>query len=351
MAVDPNELLIFKLRGTAAASKEAAKSQPTKPATPQQQAQPQPQVQPQPQPQQQVQPQSRPQVQPQPQPQQQVQWRQYQQQMQSKPQIQKPQPVAETQAKKEKSVVNLSEIPNPAPAEETNFPLLTPELGQMQQQKKKKFTKIEEESIEAAKGMMCINHPWRPAYAICNYCKRPFCYADLVEYNGAFYCLEDIDKVTGPGASISPTRFNSFTAISSVFFLANATILGYFIYPQALFLIKYINNVGFVNFLNSLTYSYGISFINLILVVLGLFAGLILYAKNKKWFYISWAIDAFILIIVSYEYLTLNSSYLLAISVLAFINIGTLAYSRLSASTEVVSEIKEEVNWPKVEIF
>ncbi len=271
--------------------------------------------------------------------------------MQSKPQIQKPQPVAETQAKKEKSVVNLSEIPNPAPAEETNFPLLTPELGQMQQQKKKKFTKIEEESIEAAKGMMCINHPWRPAYAICNYCKRPFCYADLVEYNGAFYCLEDIDKVTGPGASISPTRFNSFTAISSVFFLANATILGYFIYPQALFLIKYINNVGFVNFLNSLTYSYGISFINLILVVLGLFAGLILYAKNKKWFYISWVIDAFILIIVSYEYLTLNSSYLLAISVLAFINIGTLAYSRLSASTEVVSEIKEEVNWPKVEIF
>ncbi|MFP3279265.1 MAG: hypothetical protein RXP92_03085 [Candidatus Micrarchaeota archaeon] len=347
MVVDPNELLIFKLRGmtTTAASPSKKFAQP--------QVKPQQQIGPSiaQQPQQQV---SQPQI--------------HAQTQAPKPEV--PQSQIQAQAKQaqpkpeqtfaqvkvgiaKEEILNVANIPTPEEKEEMNFPLLTPTLQQKEVQEKatKKYTKVERESIEAAKDMVCVNHPWRPAYAICNYCKRPFCYADLVEYNGAFYCLEDIDKVAGQAPNLKEVNFNSFVAISSFFLLANAAIMGYFIYPQAKFLVKYISSVGFAGFLNSLTYSYGLSFVNLLIVIFSALAGLILFGKSNRWFYLSWAINAFILVIVSYEYLTMNSPYLLAVSLIAFLTIGTLSYSRLSKTTEEVNTIHEEINWPRVETF
>ncbi|MEM0154774.1 MAG: hypothetical protein QW814_02990, partial [Methanothrix sp.] len=62
-------------------------------------------------------------------------------------------------------------------------------MSQMSAKKKGK-SRSEEESEEAAEGLSCVWHPWRPAYAICNYCHRPFCFEDIVEQNGHYYCLE-----------------------------------------------------------------------------------------------------------------------------------------------------------------
>jgi len=335
VVVDPNELLIFKLRGmtttASAPSKKFAQSQ----------AKPQPQVEPSaaPQPQQQQVSQS------------QIPAQTQAKQAQPKPEQLFAQPTQPKVGIAKGEVLNVANIPTPEEKEE-NFPLLTPPIQkEVQEKATKKYTKVERESLEAAKGMVCVNHPWRPAYAICNYCKRPFCYADLVEYNGAFYCLEDIDKVAGQAPDLKEISFNSFVAVSSFFLLANAAIMGYFVYPQAKFLVKYIGSVGFVGFLNSLTYSYGLSFINLLVVIFSALAGLMLFGKSNRWFYLSWAINAFILIIVSYEYLTINSSYLLAVSLIAFLTIGALSYSRLSKSTEEIATVHEQINWPRVETF
>jgi len=332
VAVDPNELLIFKLRGiTTTAGAPGKFVQPG--------SKPQPRVEgsaaPQPQQQRAQQPQIKAQTQA--------------KQAQPKPEQQFAQPKVGI-AKEE--VLNITNIPTPEENEEINFPLLTPPIQKEVQEKAiKKYTKVQKESLEAAKGMVCVNHPWRPAYAICNYCKRPFCYADLVEYNGAFYCLEDIDKVAGQAPNLREVSFNSFVAVSSFFLLVNAAIMGYFVYPQAKFLVNYIGSVGFVGFLNSLTYSYGLSFINLLVVIFSALAGLMLFGKSNRWFYLSWMINAFILIIVSYEYLTINSPYLLAVSLVAFLTVGTLSYSRLSKSTEEIATAHEQINWPRVETF
>ena len=45
------------------------------------------------------------------------------------------------------------------------------------------------ESVDAAKGQSCFWHSWRPAYGICAVCKKPYCYEDIVEYGGSLYCL------------------------------------------------------------------------------------------------------------------------------------------------------------------
>ncbi|EQD58270.1 hypothetical protein B2A_04436, partial [mine drainage metagenome] len=77
----------------------------------------------------------------------------------------------------------------------------TSETESLMGDKEKRITKGEREEREAAEGMYCVWHPWRSAYAICHYCHRPFCFEDLVESNGNYYCLEDIDKAGGEHAS------------------------------------------------------------------------------------------------------------------------------------------------------
>jgi hypothetical protein len=48
----------------------------------------------------------------------------------------------------------------------------------------------EPEQGKVPKGEKCTNHPWRDAYAQCSYCKRYFCYPDLVRYEGRSTALK-----------------------------------------------------------------------------------------------------------------------------------------------------------------
>jgi hypothetical protein len=339
VVVDPNELLIFKLRGmTFAPSQKPSAQAPSQ----------KPQIQPKGTTAQQSQQAQPAKTQPKPSSGAEV--------AAPKGQVApSPSDIRQQRGKMVLGLENVPEVPEAREIEEENMRMFAPQYAystEVQSPKgHKKFTKLEKESIEMAKGMVCVNHPWRPAYAICNYCKRPFCFADLIEYNGAFYCLEDIDKVAGSAAKAMETSFNSFLSVSSLFLFVTSALMGYFVYPQAKFLLNYIESVGFAEFLNHLTYSYGLSFTNLIIAILGIFAGAMLLTKKSRWFYLSWAVDSFILVIASYEYLAVGSPYLLAISILSFITMGTLAYSRISKVAEEVVGTSEEINWPRVETF
>jgi hypothetical protein len=340
LAVDPNDLLIFKMRGKVAPpEKKPAQMQQIQQTTISQPVQPTPPIQ---------------------------QTQQKEASFAKKPEQQQPvQNLQQASTLKIGTTIAEEKLKKPENAKQPAFEsgssidnligmrqlAYTNEQSTKLQHNVKKSSKIEKESIELAKGLVCVNHPWRPAYAICNYCKRPFCYADLVEYNGAFYCLEDIDKVAGK-EEYKSEKLNSFTIMSSTFFLANSVLLAYFVYPQTTFILNYIQKVGFSSFLSALTYSYSISFINTLLIAFGVIGGLLVFGRKSRWFYISWSIAAGILLIVSYEYLTTNFYYLLAISVIAFINIGTLAYSRMSVATEKATEESiQEMKWARAETF
>lgn len=219
---------------------------------------------------------------------------------------------------------------------------------------KRRFSRGQKAAIAAAKGLACVNHPWRAAYAICDYCDRPFCYADLVEFNHNYYDLEDIDKVTSKKGISKKLPLNTFAKASSIFFILNAFVLAYFIYPQTLFITNYIYKVGINKFLYSLNYSYGISLVNTAMIILSLVAGVIILMQPENGFYLSGLIGAFILSIASYEYLSNTLLYLLVISVMALLSIGTLAYSRMSATTigYTTENIKPtDVEWPRLESF
>jgi hypothetical protein len=220
------------------------------------------------------------------------------------------------------------------------------------QKPKKRLTKTEKDSMESAKGLMCVNHPWRPAYAICDYCKRPFCYADLVEYNNKFYCLEDIDKVTKNPGGTGEAEMNPFILASGAIFIANAIILAYFVYPQIAYFTGQMAKIGLISFISTINYSYMLSLLNLIAVILGLSAGVVLFVKLDKNIY-SIFMGAVMFIISSYVYLISNALYLLAVTVIAFIAIGSLAYGRIPSgiSTEEKELRPTDIEWPRLESF
>ncbi len=130
-------------------------------------------------------------------------------------------------------------------------------------------------------------------------------------------------------------------------------ILAYFSYPQLLFIYQYLQKVGLFFFINTLTYSYIISLMNLVLIICGVIAGLAVFRGGNKGFYFGGLVGAFILIIGSYEYLNSYKPELLGICVIALLNIAMLAYSRMSAAeTQYNAAIKTtDIDWPKLESF
>ena len=213
----------------------------------------------------------------------------------------------------------------------------------------------EAESIKAAKSLNCVTHPWRPAYAICEYCDRPFCYADLIEYGDKFYCLEDVDKAT-TGTHVTKRKSVSiFTRAASALFLVNSAILGYYVAPQMSFIISYLTGNEASTVLGTLSYTYSIPIFNLLMTIIGVFgAVLMLISDDERAFYLSGLIGTVILIGASSEYL--NSSflvYLLAVSVISLLTICLLAYGRISnSSTTYASDIgPSDIEWPRIETF
>ncbi|MDE1869388.1 MAG: hypothetical protein KGH71_00180 [Candidatus Micrarchaeota archaeon] len=210
----------------------------------------------------------------------------------------------------------------------------------------------EKAQMEAAAGLTCVNHPWRPAYAISAYSKMPYCYADLVEYSNKFYSVDDIDQVAGKEAS-RPRPMNSFIKIGATLFLVNSLILFYFTLPQLSFIAGYLSGVTPQNALGSLSSTYSIPLFNLTMAILGFLAGILILLTEERGLYLSGLVGTLILIGMSFEYLNSELAYLLGVSLIALIEIVLLAYGRVSATTGSYSRdiVAPDIEWPKVETF
>lgn len=218
----------------------------------------------------------------------------------------------------------------------------------------KRQTKREKLSRQAARGLYCSWHPWRPAYAICDYCHRPFCFEDLVEYGRAYYCLEDIDRVVNYSQE-TYLRYNKLSFVSSTLFLVIFAIFAYYANGQIFYLANLINSVGIKSFFTNLNYSYAVSLVEMLLIALSLITGLMLFIQARAGFGIGLLAGFGTVAVFSYEYLNTSALYLALISSVGFGALLTLAYSRVSyepiEETPYSSINAQAVNWPNVGRF
>ncbi|MDE1811072.1 MAG: hypothetical protein KGH66_03460 [Candidatus Micrarchaeota archaeon] len=220
--------------------------------------------------------------------------------------------------------------------------------------KAKRETRSESESIAAAKNLFCTWHPWRPAYAVCNYCHRPFCFEDTTEYNGALYCLEDIDKVSAGMVEKTGLEYNNISIIASTLMFATFLAFMYFANAQLGYIVGYANNVGFIRFISGITPSYALALLGSITTFFTLVAAILMLAQSRKGYYIGLGTGFANVALFSYQYLNTRTLYLLVISVLAFASLVTLAYSRSAFEEREIPYLETKqygVEWPNAGRF
>lgn len=145
---------------------------------------------------------------------------------------------------------------------------------------------------------------------------------------------------------------NPFGPLAGIILLANSVIFGYFIYPQATFVMSYAARIGFGVFISNLNFDYGLTFLNLVLVVLGLIASIMMLGRLRIGNVFGGAVGAAILLSLTFEYLNSGAQYLLVVCIIAFFGIAALAFSRMSAVSAEKEDIRiADINWPKIETF
>ncbi len=220
---------------------------------------------------------------------------------------------------------------------------------------KRNKTRSGKEEIDAAKGLTCINHPWRPAYAVCDYCERAFCYADLISHDGKFYCLEDIDNVSKSESKKLKQPVNAFSTWAGAVFILNALLITYFVFPQLGYLAQYISQNGFLALLNG-TGNYISIFLDVLLVWFSFASGALLLLRSSSAYLAGTFTGATTLLLVSFEWLNTSVTFLLVITLISFVSIVVLAFSRMSSATVEKTVIENaqqtgEINWPRIETF
>ena len=150
---------------------------------------------------------------------------------------------------------------------------------------------------------------------------------------------------------------NVFATIAGLLFVADAIVFGYFIFPQSAFVINYAVANGLSTLALSGNYTYGISFVNMVLALLLAVSGISMVVHAKLSHLVSGATGSIILLSVTFEYLNSNQVYLLLVSVFTFVSVAALAYARMSAVVEVEQEAPaatttmQDIDWPRLETF
>lgn len=206
----------------------------------------------------------------------------------------------------------------------------------------KKETKAQIASKEAAVGLSCVWHPWRTAYAVCDYCHRPFCFEDIMEHNGHYYCLEDIDAVSGAatvGAAQQGYSYSKMSFASGVLLVLSFAAFLLFANGQLAYLIGYANSVGFFAFISSMTPAYAFAFIGMLVAFFEFVAGMLIFVQSKRGFMTSLAMSLVGTLLFSYQFLSSGTLYALVVGVASFAAMVTVA---ASTRTMRLTENEEE---------
>ncbi|MFI5412454.1 MAG: hypothetical protein ACHQX1_01025 [Candidatus Micrarchaeales archaeon] len=247
------------------------------------------------------------------------------------PQAQKPVEVKEPEhivPKFDEDVIK--DLNSPSPEErvqatlETSFPLT--ERQRIQTEKRSKH----HDSRKIAEHMSCELHPWRRAYAVCDYCKRAFCYEDIVESGGKFYCLDDIDKLPEAQKRSEIIRYNNLSLLSSVLFMLVFLLFLYYSYADILTLFSNIMKLGPALFMKDLSASQIYLFLGAGVAIISSVAAIAILLNNRLSFLLSSFVGFATVILFSYQYISVDKNYLIILAGLSFTALVTLAYSRVS---------------------
>jgi hypothetical protein len=204
------------------------------------------------------------------------------------------------------------------------------------------------------KGAFCINHPWREAYAYCAKCGLPYCFVEIMKYDGKMYCLDDIDSVQkAAGENENTVQRNSFSMLASVLLFANIAAIAYYTWKSTALLISLILSQGVLNFFVHLNQLYLFPIANVSVEVFGVIAAFVVLGRRFSAFTFSFIVTFVSVFIMVYQYLSNSETYALISSIILMIALSAMVYSRMTSETSKSESFASapEVEWPKPEVF
>lgn len=204
-------------------------------------------------------------------------------------------------------------------------------------------------------GLSCVNHPWRSAYALCNYCHRPFCYADLAKEENKNYCLEDLDQITKTQVVLVKKNF-VYNYVASIFLFLVVAILLIYAYQQihytTLNFYNGLTSLGLVLFIKTLTFNYIYQLQNPLIVLFSIIAGILLLIRSQKTTILSTLILVILSLVLSYAYLISNTYYFLYAFISCIIGMSIIALGKMNNMGQLhIAEATEGIEWPRIETF
>ncbi len=186
-----------------------------------------------------------------------------------------------------------------------------------------------ESGTEGAKQQFCAWHAWRPAYAVCNYCHRPFCYEDVEELNNEYYCLEDIDKVSRHAEGVY-TKYSNLSFVAAAMLMLSFTVFILFANAQLAYVINAVKTVGLPSFIATINTSYEILILEAGLTLVSLVAAVMIIMQSKKAFILGIIASIGNIALFSYLFLGSGTLYIAVIAAISFAGLISLAYSRVT---------------------
>lgn len=187
------------------------------------------------------------------------------------------------------------------------------------------------DSRKLAKNMDCSTHPWRRAYALCEYCGRPFCYEDIMEYGNAYYCLDDIDKVSFAIRNTEMVKYSRLSLISALLLIAAPLLYGYYGIAGMLTVFAAIKSAGIMNFILAENIPELIIVADVILMAFSFIAAISIILESQMSFKLTTLIGLITVAIFSYQFLgNVSKTYIALIAACSFVSLVTLAYSRVA---------------------
>lgn len=211
--------------------------------------------------------------------------------------------------------------------------------------KQRKETKSEVMARESAVGLSCVWHPWRPSYAICNYCHRAFCFEDIVTERGNYYCLEDMDTAIRAKIEAASSKSSNAGIISGGAFLIPVLIFIYTYNTVLANAVSYVVSIGFIPFIYNPIYQYAFPIMGAAATMLSFILGLWLFLGNRNVFP-GLAVGSLTSAMFLYNYLQSNNIYDLVIGLTSLAALMLFAYSRsvyVPLAEEVVVPMEEEI--------
>ena len=198
------------------------------------------------------------------------------------------------------------------------------------------------QSKDVASKMTCVQHPWRHAYAVCFACHRPFCFEDIVEYKKGYYCSNDMSKISDQYKARLASEYALANLIPALLIMSLTLAMLYYSSGALSSIATYIGQNGVHAFINSATIGSDFIIADVAILLINMFSAIYAITQSRKSAIANIAITVVAVVLMSYQFFTyqFSAQFESLIAIIALVEFAAFAVSVHAVATRVLIEDK-----------